>query len=483
MTNAVGLPRLSTQDAPAPQSMVFVDKVALGAVTLALLLFPFVNILHFAVPVRDVAGKSGWLVGVTAILVLAYFLTARRGWRDMLWEQRFIIGATLIVCGIVLVRAGIYDESTIPINFRFIIIALISISLSAALIQRGAGDSLTALLCAQGILVTLLIYLNMNYFPNIRIAEDESGLTGIIFNGERTRSMLINASIGSNAIVTSMFVLVAWINTKRQALDTLGKYIALWFVLLLMSYCVSLTGTRYPMFASVAVLALAFFLLPKRLSVLGIVIAATLVAGVPVVIDAVITYVLQLVAYALQLAAHLMQLDVSQAGGQSGGSLFNPNFEWKLQSDAAPILRLEQDSGGRVEKLMLALRMITNGPLNMLIGASFQEVATTRSANGFVFSDNSFATILLETGIPAGLLLVGAFALYLRRYATTLLGLCFALYLVGSLCFTNGILWDSWVASVFFAFPVIYMLTQPQSQVRNTNGPADGSTDLSGVQA
>lgn len=469
MTSAAGLPHSTTQDLPAPQSMVISDRIVLGGVALTLLLFPFINILHFALPVRDVAGKSGWLVGVTAILLMAYGLAARRGWRRMLWEQRFIIAAAVLVCGVVLARSLIYDESIVPINFRFIIIAIVSMSLSAALIQRGGQDSLTFLLCAQGILLSLLIYLNMNYFPHIRIAADNSGQTGIIFDGERTRSMLINASIGSNAIVTSMFVLVAWIGTRRHHLDTLGKHIAFWSVLLFMSYCVSLTGTRYPMFASLVVLALAFLLLPKRLSLQGIVIAAPLVAGIPAVIDATIAYV--------------VQLGIWQTAGQSGTSLSGTDFGWRPQADAAPILRLDQDSGGRFEKLKLALGMITKGPLNMLIGTSFQEVAATRSANGFVFSDNSFATILLETSIPAGSLLVGAFALYLRRYATTLLGLCFAAYFVGSLCLTNGILWDSWVASVFFAFPVIYTLSCPQAPVYSDNEQAGRSADLSGVQA
>lgn len=455
MTQAASLGAMSPRGHGVQHPMDLADKLVVVAVVLVLLVFPFINILHFALPIWDISGKSGWLVGATAILTLAYILVVRPWGSKDLWEQRYIIAAATVVCGIILLRSAVYGESIVPINFRFIVISVISVSISEVLVRRGALGTLTFALAAQGIFVSLLIYSNMNYFPSVSIASDERGLTGIIVNGERTRSMLINAAIGSNAIIASMFVLVAWASSKRRHPEAVTWHIAFWTTLLFMTYCASLTGTRYPMFAAVVVLLLAFWLLPKRLSLIGIAVAIPLLSGISLIIDTTI--------------ALMGQMDLLNALGPTPST------------DAFPNLRIGQDSGGRVEKLLLAFSMITNGPMNALIGASLVEISTTRTPGLVVFSDNSFATILLEAGIPAGLFLIAAGAFYLGRYTRNLLGAVFGAYVFGALCVTNGILWDSWFSAVFFIFPVIYALGgSPFGTPRDLEQPR-ASTELSGA--
>jgi len=165
-----------------------------------LLLLPFVNILHFALPLPPLFGKSTWLVMAVVTLIIIY-IWVDRPWVAGRWRlqspQLIAAGILLPVC---LVRSFAYDEPAIPSYLRFAVTMIVYLGLAEAMLNhnKAALSVLSRALVLQGLLVSVLVFFNMNFFPGVRIESDEHGLIGLTTEGFLTRSMLINASIGAN---------------------------------------------------------------------------------------------------------------------------------------------------------------------------------------------------------------------------------------------------------------------------------------------
>jgi hypothetical protein len=187
-----------------------------------------------------------------------------------------------------------------------------------------------------------------------------------------------------------------------------------------MAYVISLLGSRYPIVVSLLLASFAAFQFRTVRSFAAMFGAVFL----------------------------LCALNLGVAGVQNlllGGSLHT----------ARPILRFQEDSGSRVEKNMLAIRMIGGSAKNFFIGPSAHETEAATTASGVKFSDNSYLMLMLGAGAPAALLLFVMWAWYLRRFAISPLTIFCLMYSAGVLLITNALLWESWVCSILFTLAIV----------------------------
>ena len=400
---------------------------ALG-VGFVLLMLPFANILHFVLPLPNLFGKSAWIVLPVGAFALIY-LWLDRPWAAKSWlpfRPLLIAGALLIpVC---LVRTVVYNEPAFPVNLRFAATMLVYIGLVEALLRRErfALTVLSRALILQGLLVSLLVFFNMNFYPTVRLEDNAAGLVGLTTTGFLTRSMLVNASVGANHILCAMLVLYAvlWQQCRKSARTLLG----FWSAMIFMLYVVSLLGSRYPIAVALMLVALAAFQLRSARSFVAMLCAVILLA----------------------------LLNVGVVCVQN--MLVDSNMIDSLQL-SKPNIRYQEDSGSRGEKALLAIKILSGSTKNLVIGASIQEIATSRSAQGVAFSDNSYASVMLQVGVPMALLFFMLWGRFLRSYAHSPLGYFCLAYLAGVLMLTNGYLWESWLCVVLFSLVVVARLS------------------------
>lgn len=402
-----------------------VGRWALG-VGFVLVLLPFVNILHFALPLPALFNKSAWLVLSVGALA-AMYLWVERPWSAGYWRyfrSLLVVGALLLL--VCFVRALAYNEPAFPIYLRFAVTMVVCLGLAEAMLRRekAALVVLSGALILQGMLVSLVVFINMNFFPSVRLDDNEHGLVGLTKQGYLTRSMLINASIGANHILCAMLVLYAvlWYRCKKSV----RNLCAFWCVMFFMAFCISLLGSRYPIAVALMLVGLAAVQLRSNNSFISMLFAL-------------------LMLFVLNLGTVILQQEIKTLDLNESGSL----------TLRLPLNRLEEDSGSRVEKALLAIKMLGSSTKSFLIGPSWQEIARSTTDRGVKFSDNSYAMLMLGVGVPAALLWFVSWGLFLRRYTRSPLAIFCIVYFAGVLLLTNGLLWESWVWSILFTLVVV----------------------------
>ncbi len=139
------------------------------------MLLQFVNILHFAVPLPPPFNKSAWLVLSVGVLA-TFYLWVDRPWSAGRWRPLrplLIAGALLVL--VYFVRAFYYNEPAFPIYLRFAVTMVVYLGLAEARLRRekAALVVLSGALILQGLLVLLSVFINMNFFPSVRIEDNE----------------------------------------------------------------------------------------------------------------------------------------------------------------------------------------------------------------------------------------------------------------------------------------------------------------------
>ena len=410
-------------------------------VAFVLLVYPFANVLHFALPLPNLFGKSAWAILPIVALALI-FLFHIQPWSLKDWRQFcLVLMAALALALVAWARMPLYGEPLELAHLRFAATGVVFLGGADGLVSRGYLKPMASILIMAGMLVAIVVYVNLNFFPNVRLmTPEEGGGVGLTFNVTindkywRTRNMLLNASIAGNLMVCSMFVLVA-LFCKIQSLQVWFGWIGFWLVLEFMAYSISLQGSRYPMGMALVLILYAMVKMGGRRSWGSMGVAFLILVGLNLGVD------------------YLLKDSVDGVNAAA----------------ARPILRFSEGGGGRMEKAALGLNMLTATPHSLIFGVSAHEAGTTQSANGVVFSDNSYIEVMLAVGVPAGLFFFFAWAKLLSRYARgRLQGLYFA-YFVGNLLLTNSILWDPWLCLFLFTVPVIAGLSMSE-EVRGLTG-------------
>jgi hypothetical protein len=392
-----------------------------NVVAFSLLTFPFVNILHFLVPMPLVFGKSFWLTAVFGILFACLLLSKgdvpREKWFDEGWGLHFAAAMLFVAC---CARAFLYQESVPLTSIRFAGTGVVYVGLAGAIARDGKANLLIIKsIILQGVLISFSVFLNMNFFPGLRLYADEYGLAGLTSNGILTRSMLFDASIGSNHIICAMFALCAYVKVKNTLSS--GGWVLFWFFLVFMVFCISMMGSRYPIVISIFLFLIAVHGFRGRQSYKALSGAFVLLVVLNVGVDLSLPY----------FKEAFMDRGLS-------GDVVLPN------------LRFSENDGGRLEKIKLAIGMLFNTWQNFVLGPPTWEFSNALSPKGLRFSDNSYFMLMLVAGVPSALAFIFLWAWHLKAYACSGLTFFCLLYFSGSLMLTNGIFWESWVCTVLF---------------------------------
>ena len=387
-------------------------------VVISIFTLPFVNVLHFVLPLGNIFGKSAWLVVPVFVLITAYFeriLTRNFSLNSLDLTLVFMV----VFVGIIFtVRYIVYDEVQSFLNYRFLATSLVYLAIASQIVKNKLMLRVIALtIVATGLAVAVVQAINFNFYQNVMLFTDNAGVIRLIFDGEQTRSMLLGASISGNQIVCSMFVLVALVKSNFIRMNLWAS----WILLLFMAYAVSLGESRYPMAIAISLLVFNFFY--HKLQHTKIV----------------------LVAFSVVLLT----------------SYVFSNFEnWHIS-------RINEDSNGRIEKAILGFKILSDSVTNFSIGASnFQ--AGNATEQGYELSDNSYFEVAISFGVPFAVIFFTLWFNFISRYIVNILSLFFLGYLVVGLSLTNCILWESWLCLAMFSIAVVGSIRHSSCQVQHT---------------
>jgi hypothetical protein len=396
---------------------------------LLVMAFPFVNIAYIFAPL-EVFGKNLWLVGSMAVAAMLYVLTWIRPGRIIFFERTdfgFAVLSVLFVL-IFLTRELVYAEQLSVFGYRYVFVAFLLL----LLLKRSVTGSGNVHLLVWSVVIACLLQaaigiLHSHVFPSVNIVinpEDPKDIQ-LLFDSERTREGgTLGASIYANVVVCGMFLLYAMDRKGLSANRAIAGTVMMWGML----YAVTLSGSRYPMLVA-GLLAVAS--LTKRFTNWR---HAVALAGVVLLLLAVV-------------AARVETLEIMS------------------------VWRFEEDSGGRLEKLLMPLQILSENLQHFLIGASSELVEATVSPDGVGISDNSYMLFALSVGVPYAVVWFGSFILLLWGNTSDVTSRVFMLYMLGCLGLTNAILWEPWIFIAILTSALLgRMDTNRQPAVANWQG-------------
>ena len=120
--------------------------------------------------------------------------------------------------------------------------------------------------------------------------------------------------------------------------------------------------------------------------------------------------------------------------------MFTPILDRLFQRTA------NEGSGGRLDKFLLSIDLITENAVNVLIGVPSRIVATRTTSQGLTISDNSFMLVLTSYGSVIGVLFFLLLLYFtLKKIRINFVTLAFLFFTVWLFMFNNAILWDIWL--------------------------------------
>jgi len=378
-----------------------------------LLLFPFSNLFHVLYPVV-ILGKSAWVT----LPVLSIFCVYLWGIfnKTIAIDGRSMVAVLLIMASIIifLFRESNYSDGVSYLDDRFIATSLLFM-LSAYEISKNefALRILTTAIVIQGVIVALVIIININFFPSVRIDTDVNGFAFLTQEGVRARDMLLGSSIAANQIVCSMFMLMVLIKYRYFNVN-----VTLFLLLqLLMLYGALLTVSRYPIMVAMLITILSFLTIGSFRKIIFYIVFFILVGKVALSLD-------------------------------EGIQLAFSNF----------IDRLSAGSEGRWDKLLLPIYLLSESMTSFIIGSGHGQVENAFSADGATISDNSYMLVALEFGVPFAIFYFFYVIKQLRKLVIDWISSLFFFYFIIALGVTNCILWESWMFVAIFDYYAISRL-------------------------
>lgn len=410
-----------------PQQNFFAkSKFMLAIVMISVIVLPFADLLYAAFPI-NLFGKNTYVViPVVSVIVVwligVLIIDARLKHFDVL-----LVAIVAISILLFLIRNVVYEEGTSYLDYRYIATSLIYFSLIVKLTRNKISALKVSVIAISGLglIIALVEVVNVHFLPTTRLSYD-NGVPEFIYDGESTRSMLLGASIMANQIVCSMFIIATLMKSNVLGINKL-IYLS---CLIFMTYAVWLGGSRYPQ--AVAIGIVIFSIYNKRYFSYQIVIVSAAIGCI--------------------FAALLL-----------------------LGFPAESLGRFSEDSGGRVEKAILAIDILTGSNTNFLMGSSHYQLANGTNA-GYEFSDNSYLLLALNFGVPFAILYFFALFYCLKRGIENKLSAYFFAYFIVGFGLTNCILWESWVMLVVFSFVIVASLNQLEKHEnwwKNANAQED----------
>lgn len=388
-------------------------SISAYVVFILVLIAPFSTIAYFAFPMPTIGGKNFWVAAPFITLAgIAGLSIIYNPPQKNHFNIRTILFLGFLCIAVVVTRSFAYEEAINAIGFRYIItIPIYIVAISIASTNKKSIDVLEMAIIAQGVLTALFMCANAICMPHVHLTQTELGASGISISGNHPRTLLIGVSIGAGHIFLGMLAIV---KKYIQTPDSSPKYFLVYLALIIMTYAILTGGSRLPIAMSMTLIAFAVFKPGLNNTFWSFLKAFIIFLG--------ILFLARYLSYWL--------MDLSGYGFRSSNDFGNPLF------------RFNENSGGRVEKLLLAVEMICESWFTFLFGASEFRQTTLRSVDGYFFSDNSFAYVLLNLGAFLGGILIFRFLIFIQTFWTNLLSKFFVVYFLLCLGLTNSILWD-----------------------------------------
>ncbi|MCG3110373.1 MAG: hypothetical protein MCM46_01000 [Candidatus Manganitrophus sp. SB1] len=395
------------------------DSISIPAVLIAAtaLIFPFVNIIYIIYPITFL-GKNVWLVAPVLVIMALYLSTLFDVRKGFTVKKTDIIFLAIVIAGglIFYLRELVYVERRSFLDYRYILAPTIFLLVSKRFVNGDKNiNFLSSALVLTCFIQAILGILHASFFPELNISFDPDNVKNVefVFDAERTREGgTLGASIYANVIVCGMFLLA----TKRPTPTSLRSSILLTISIMVMLYAVTLSGSRYPIVIA-GLLTLTFFI--NSLSNWRQWVAIGMLA-----IFSIIWFT----------------------------NMENVEFY--------SIFRFSEDSGGRIDKLILPFELLIADMFHLLVGASNELTANTYSSSGVGISDNSYWLLSLQFGPIFALFWFGFVVNLLMRDIVNNASFFFLVYFLIGLGITNCILWEPWVFLAIFTGTILHRRDQ-----------------------
>lgn len=383
--------------------------ISAALISFLVLFFPFANILPLFFPVQFL-GKNIWIVLPVMVMAAMYAVSLVKT-RQFIAFTKFDLGLFVVaVLGALIyeIRETLYSDPGTILDVRYIISALLFSSVFKIFVQ----DEKSIVFVTRAVILTCLLQavlgiLHAHFFSYININIETSEF---VLEAERTREGgTLGASIYANVIVCGMFLIVAGSSKSSRVRYVLLETMAT----LVMLYAVTLSGSRYPMIVAslLTVGLLSRSLLNwRQMAVLLVVVA---------------------------VASYYIFLN------EEGVELLS-------------IFRLSEDSGGRIDTLIMPLVLLSDQFLSFLIGPSAELIVSTVSEDGRGISDNSYMLMALQFGALFAIVWFAFFIDLLWRNVLNRISFFFMVYVLLGLGVTNSILWEPWIFVAMLTGSILY---------------------------
>jgi hypothetical protein len=376
------------------------NKYSILIIALLIVIAPISNLAHHIAPAY-LFSKSAWVAIPAFVVAIVFVINLTQ--INRINQIACLLGIVLLGFLVLKISLVVYEESINVLDYRYILTFPMYLIMAEFFSRReDSRKFLATALIIQGMLASIIFIINVHFFSNVLIEQNDSGENVIIFDGEITRNMLLGASTSGNMILIAMFALAFWKLINQKFINAV-----FWPLQLCMIYAISLGGSRYPFIGGLCVLLFCIFLKKKRLvNLYSLLITVICIFG----------------------------------------------FVALFKIESKEIFRYDLDFGGRVEKIQLALSLIFESFTNFFIGSSRTVLASSISTGGYSFSDNSYLEIALIFGTPFAFL----FFLYLISYTNLKnnngLYRLFTIYFFFGFGVTNCIYWESYVFIATFCW-------------------------------
>ena len=374
------------------------DKLKIGLMVFAIGFYPYMFWASLLFPTAKVLGVTTYIFAITLSIVVVFLLSFKRVFSKSDLYILFIYLGIVVIFS--LARTIIHDENTSLASYRVVIMIFVYLgAISSILSNRGYAELMTSIIIINVIVQAVFGIIHTYYFPHIvtGIALDDSGVgLYVIEQGEggyRENGMLLGSNVFGNFLAAGLFLMLYALKNKSIK----GKLILLVSIFLTI-WAIYLSGSRYALIIALFICFIYFFKsISARYFIVPILFGGMFLKFTPI-------------------------LDALLERTKSGGS------------------------GGRLDMFLLSIDMITENPVNILIGVPYRIVATKTTSQGLLISDNSFMLVFTSYGSVIGVLFfLLLFYFILKKIRINFGTIAFLVFTVGLFMFNNAILWDIWL--------------------------------------
>jgi len=371
--------------------------------------YPYLFWTDMLFNIGTVFGFSPYILAVT----LSLFLVFLSAYRTVLRQKDLVILIVYfsLMITVVLIRNLTYYEAISFSKYRTVFMVFIYFTSLFYILQNEYSQrKISSIIIFNVVVQAIFGIVHHNFFPYVvtGMALDDTGAGMYILDpgegGYRENGTLIGSNLFGNFLVLGIFLILSRLKPRRLK----GNFL-LFLSLVVTIWAIHLSGSRYALVSS---LVISMFYMLR---------------------------IIPLQYFYLPIVSGLTFL------------MFTPILEGVLQRTNSG------GSGGRIEKTVMAIDMLSESLTTFLFGVPTKIVTTTKTSDGLLFSDNSFMLSLLNYGVVAGMLFFIVLLYFiLKRVYIGMHTFVFLSYIIGTFLFNNAILWDIWL---LYAIATLFIIS------------------------